>query len=120
MANVKAAMEYAQTFEREAMEKRLSETGSSDFKALTLIDVVVRHEQEIQELKRLITPMSMDENEKREWVNLTDEEINSIEFPESGTATMRDFIRIIEAKFKQKNSSDSAIDKELQRLGCPL
>ena len=37
------------------------------------------------------------------WVGLTDEEINSIDFPESGTATMRDFIRIIEAKLKEKN-----------------
>ena len=54
MANVKAAMEYAQTFEREAMEKRLAE---SDLEAPTLVDVVVRHEQEIQELKRLVTPM---------------------------------------------------------------
>jgi hypothetical protein len=34
---------------------------------------------------------------------LTDEEINSIDFPESGTATMRDFVRIIEAKLKEKN-----------------
>ena len=37
------------------------------------------------------------------WVGLTDEEINSIDFPESGTATMRDFVRIIEAKLKDKN-----------------
>ena len=48
------AMEYAQKVEREAMEKRLSK---SDLEAPTLIDVVVKHEQEIQELKRLVTPM---------------------------------------------------------------
>ena len=53
MANVKAAMEYAASLDREAMEKRLSE---SDLKAPTLIDVVAKHEQEIQELKRLVTP----------------------------------------------------------------
>ena len=41
---------------------------------------------------------------KREWGGLTDDEINSIEFPESGTATMRDFVRIIEAKLKDKNT----------------
>lgn len=41
--------------------------------------------------------------QKKEWVGLTDEEINSIDFPESGTATMRDFIRIIETKLKEKN-----------------
>ena len=39
---------------------------------------------------------------KREWVGLTDDEINSIPFPESGTATMRDFVRIIEAKLKEQ------------------
>ena len=37
------------------------------------------------------------------WVGLTDEEINSIDFPESGTATMRDFVRIIEAKLRSRN-----------------
>jgi len=42
--------------------------------------------------------------EKREWVGLTDDEINAIEFPESGTATMRDFVRIIEAKLREKNT----------------
>jgi len=40
---------------------------------------------------------------RREWVGLTDEEINAIEFPQSGTATMRDFVRIIEAKLREKN-----------------
>ena len=116
------------------MSKQLFTMSDADLEAPTLIHVVVKHEQEIQELKRLVTPMSMnyedgyesgykagmDENEKREWVGLTDEEINSIEFPESGTATMRDFIKIIEAKLKQKNGGDSAIDKEIQRLGYPL
>ena len=41
--------------------------------------------------------------EKKPWVGLTDEEINSIEFPESGTATIKDFVRIIESKLKDKN-----------------
>jgi hypothetical protein len=40
---------------------------------------------------------------RREWVGLTGDEINAIEFPESGTATMRDFVRIIEAKLREKN-----------------
>ena len=43
-------MEYAQTFEREAMKKRLSE---SDLEAPTLIDVVVRHEQAIKDARDL-------------------------------------------------------------------
>ena len=42
--------------------------------------------------------------EKKPWVGLTDDEINSIEFPESGTATMKDFVRIIESKLKDKNT----------------
>ena len=41
--------------------------------------------------------------EVKQWVGLTDEEINSIDLPESGTATIRDFVRIIEAKLKEKN-----------------
>lgn len=41
---------------------------------------------------------------RKEWVGLTDEEINAIEFPQSGTATMRDFVRIIEAKLREKNT----------------
>jgi hypothetical protein len=39
----------------------------------------------------------------RQWVGLTDEEIDSIDLPPSGTATVRDFIRLIEAKLKEKN-----------------
>jgi hypothetical protein len=41
---------------------------------------------------------------KRPCAGLTDDEINAIEFPESGTATMRDFVRIIEAKLREKNT----------------
>ena len=41
---------------------------------------------------------------RREWVGLTYDEINAIEFPQSGTATMRDFVRIIEAKLREKNT----------------
>lgn len=77
-------------------------------KAPTLIDVVVRHEQEIQELKRLITPMSMDENEKREWVGLTDFEIGSLTVFEGlhhiETPLLAEFIKAIEAKLRGKNT----------------
>ena len=51
----------------------------------------------------LLDAYTMTHRAPKEWVGLTDEEINSIDFPESGTATMRDFIRIIEAKLKEKN-----------------
>ena len=40
----------------------------------------------------------------KEWQGLSDEEIDAIDFPESGTATIRDFTRAIEAKLKEKNN----------------
>ena len=117
MANVKAAMEYAQTFEREAMEKILSE---SDLEAPTLIHVVAKHEQEIQELKRLVTPM-MEFNpemptmgmeyaanfekaekllEKKEWVGLTEDEIEELPREQAWWGV----IRAVEALLKEKNT----------------
>jgi hypothetical protein len=39
----------------------------------------------------------------REWVGLTDEEIDSLDLPPSGTATVRDLVRLIEAKLREKN-----------------
>jgi regulator of replication initiation timing len=38
------------------------------------------------------------------WQGLSDDEINNIDFPESGTANIRDFVRIIEAKLKEMNT----------------
>ena len=43
------------------------------------------------------------DNFKKEWKNLTYDEINDMQLPESGTATIIDFVRIIEAKLKEKN-----------------
>ena len=43
---------------------------------------------------------------KRQWVGLTDEDIDNIELPPNGTATVRDFIRLIEAKLKEKNEKN--------------
>ena len=116
MGNVKAAMEYAQTFEREAMEKRLSE---SDLEAPTLIDVVVKHEQEIQELKRLVMPTKIcgpnlvgilnaaGFYQKTEWVGLTDEEITEIRLKTfDAVATNYEVYRAIEAKLKEKNNGN--------------
>ena len=40
----------------------------------------------------------------REWQGLTDYEINNFDLPESGTVTIREFVRIIEAKLKEKNA----------------
>jgi hypothetical protein len=41
---------------------------------------------------------------KREWVGLTDDEINNLNLPESGTATVRDLVKLIEGKLKEKNT----------------
>jgi len=41
----------------------------------------------------------------RQWVGLTDEDIDNIELPPSGTATVRDLVRLIEAKLKAKNEA---------------
>ena len=41
---------------------------------------------------------------KKQWQGLSDDEIDAIDFPESGTATIRDFTRAIEAKLKEKNN----------------
>ena len=119
--------------------------------APTLIDVMVRHEQQIQELKRLLTPMMEFNPEKpltydsydspgpsyqhvqyppdppKEWVGLTGPEVDEAyrsvsdkEWAIGGLADARVFFCAIEAKLKQKNGGDSAIDTELQRLGYPL
>ena len=40
----------------------------------------------------------------KEWQGLSDDDIDSIDFPKSGTATIRDFTRVIEAKLKEKNT----------------
>lgn len=104
----------------------------TNLKAPTLIDVVARHEQEIQELKRLITPMMGFNPEKpltydsydspgpsytyavyppdppKEWVGLTDEEIGSLTVFEGlhhiETPLLAEFIKAIEAKLRSKNT----------------
>ena len=106
MANVKAAMEYAQTFEREAMKKRLSE---SDLEAPTLIDVVVRHEQAIKDVCLIarnaidrITVLESKRNKK--WVGLTDEEMFRCSYDADGFMIDREVaMRAVEAKIKAKN-----------------
>ena len=38
-----------------------------------------------------------------QWVGLTDEEIDSLDLPPSGTATVRDLVRLIEKAIMEKN-----------------
>jgi hypothetical protein len=73
---------------------------------VTVIDVVVRHEKEIQELKQRITPTM--EFKRREWVGLTDEEVSKY-FEERWTgysgyfSCFEEVMKWAEAKLKEKN-----------------
>jgi len=59
--------------------------------------LAVKHEKEIQELKRLVTPMM--EFKRREWVGLTDDEFDAI----NPKLSLFQFHKAIEAKLKDKN-----------------
>jgi len=57
--------------------------------------------------KKVLEAMQlMLDNQKRTWVGLTDEEINSVRYKRDWTAPWTDttFARAIEAKLKEKNS----------------
>ena len=73
---------------------------------VTLVtDVVARHEKEIQELKRLVTPMM--EFKRREWASLTDDEIKDIvgrNDPGGIGLYTREMFKKIEDKLKEKNT----------------
>ena len=81
MTNVSKAMEYAATFEREAMREKL-DAALGDLKHMNFQELeamVLHHAQHIKdiakhllELKQLVTPMM--EFKRREWVGLTEEE----------------------------------------------
>jgi len=108
MANVKKAMEYATTFEREALREKL-DAALGDLDHMNLIqlqEVVLKHEQQIKdiaehllELRKWGSPMMEFKQEmptkivgpnlveilnsagfyqKKEWVGLTGVEINHI------------------------------------------
>ena len=62
--------------------------------------------------------------EKKEWVGLTDEEVQAADdnswSSDRKAWDTREFARVIEAKLKQKNGGGAASDTELRRLGYPL
>ena len=66
--------------------------------------MVLKHEREIQELKRLVTPMM--EFKRHEWVGLTDEEMETLYYGNADTitGTERNFGRAVEAALKEKNN----------------
>ena len=131
MANVKLAMEYAAKMDREAIKNGTSlgaafDAAYADYNfdrrcEMSIWDVdkpleammlshdhiamlAVKHEKEIQELKRLVTPMM--EFKRREWVGLTDDEIKAIvgrNDPGGIGAYTRDLFKKIEDKLREKN-----------------
>ena len=108
MTNVSKAMEYAVTFEREAMREKL-DAALGDLDHMNLIQLeamVLHHAQQIKdiakhllELKQLVTPMM--EFKRREWVGVTDEDISEMV---RGTHNTGSFVRTIEALLKEKNT----------------
>jgi hypothetical protein len=88
MTNVSKAMEYAATFEREAMREKLDAAlGDLDHMSLIQLEAMtLLHKQQIKdlaahllELKQLVTPMMQFKPELRAipWVGLTDAERDS-------------------------------------------
>jgi hypothetical protein len=85
-----------------------------DIKRLNPVELeamVLCHEQQIKdiaahllELKRLVTPMM--EFKRREWVGLTDDEMETLYYGNADTitGTERNFGRAVEAALKQKNA----------------
>jgi hypothetical protein len=61
--------------------------------------LAIKHEKEIQELKRLVTPMM--EFKRREWVGLTDDE--RVRITDIASDDL-DAMMIAEAKLKEKNT----------------
>ena len=67
--------------------------------------MVLRHEKEILELKRLVTPMmkfKREQPEKKEWVGLTGTEFNHIFAANVGYPER--MMKEVEAKLKEKNT----------------
>ena len=108
MSNVSKGMEYAAAFEREAMREKLDAVvGDDHMNLIELEAMVLKHEQQIKdiakhllELKQLVTPMM--EFKRREWVGLTDEEIEKLLDEMSMGCCARD-VRIVQEKLKEKN-----------------
>lgn len=81
MANVKAAMEYAATLDREAREKRLSESA---------------YDSPGPAYKHVQYPP----DPPKKWVGLTDAEFDAI----NPKLSLFQFHKAVEAKLKEKNS----------------
>ena len=107
MTNVSKAMEYATTFEREAMREKL-DAALGDLNHMDLIQLeamVLHHAQQIKdiakhllELKQLVTPMM--EFKRREWVGLTEDEKHDCYLKIDVWSRC---VEAVEAKLREKN-----------------
>ena len=112
MTNVSKAMEYAETFEREAMREKL-DAALGDLNHMNLIQLeamVLKHEQQIKdiaahllELKQLITPMM--EFKRGGWVGLTVNEklYSNTNYLGKSAEAWHGGVEWAEAKLKEKN-----------------
>ena len=108
MTNVSKAMEYATTFEREAMREKL-DAALGDLKHMNFqeLEAMVLHQAQqrkdiakhLLELKQLVTPMM--EFKRREWVGLTGVEVNHIFAANVGYPER--MMKEVEAKLKEDN-----------------
>ena len=111
MTNVSKAMEYAATFEREAMREKL-DAALGDLDHMNLIQLeamVLHHAQQIKDIaKHLLELQRYTEFKRRplvvkqEWVGLTGAEINHI-FAEN-VGYPRRMMKEVDAKLKEKNT----------------
>ena len=108
MSNVSKGMEYATTFEREAMREKL-DAVVGDVNHMNLIELeamVLKHEQQIKDIaKHLLELQQYMEFKRREWVGLTDEGIDELACAMvKGNKSVNRLCRAIEAKLKEKNT----------------
>ena len=104
MTNVSKAMEYAATFEREAMREKL-DAALGDLNHMNLIQLeaaVLKHEQQIKDIaKHLLELQQYMEFKRREWLGLTDEEKHDCYLKIDVWSRC---VEAVEAKLKDKNS----------------
>ena len=104
MTNVSKAMDYATTFEREAMREKL-DAALGDLDHMNLIQLeamVLHHAQQIKDIaKHLLELQRYMEFKRRAWVGLTEEEKHDCYLKIDVWSRC---VEAVEAKLKEKNT----------------
>ena len=108
MTNVSKAMEYAATFEREAMREKLDAAlGDLDhMNSIELEAMALKHEQQIKDIaKHLLELQQYMEFKRREWVGLADDEkaYSNTNYLGKSAEAWQGGVEWAEAKLKEKN-----------------